>query len=126
MLIFLLSPVHADDAVTYLNKGVATPSEGYLFTPEAEKNARLGIIERDFYKALNDTKDKQLDLMKDNNKIYEERIANASKQNDVLASKLQESTSSNKIETALYFLGGAVITGAVSYGIYTSSVWMKK
>lgn len=121
ILFFACFNALASEPVAYREKGYSLSEGAFVFTPEAELKARLMVVEKDFYKQFSETQTKQIELYKENNRIYEERLNNFKAQNDNLSEKLVSASSSNKLENALYFIGGAVITGFMGYGIYKAA-----
>lgn len=121
-ILFLCLPIaNAADPVQYKEKGFTLTEDAYIMTPSTELEARIAVKEVGLYKVIVEDQSKQLDIYRANNLFYEERLNNFRNQNDELAQKLTTAASSNKLENALYFLGGAIITGAMGYGIYKAA-----
>jgi hypothetical protein len=113
--VMLSSAAMADAKI--LKKGDVTPFDGVLLDHDSERAARVGLQERDAYKALFESQVKVVDIYKQNEGLYEQRITNLRDQNDKLAKETQAAVTSSNWEKFLYFTAGVVVTGAIAIGL---------
>src|SRR5574343_1303427 len=106
----------AQNVVT-VKKGDVVPFDGVLFTKEKELQIRQDILEKE---AL----DKKVKLLEELGKVQEEeidlankRINNYRKQITEYADREVRTESREFWKSALYFTAGALITGAIGYGV---------
>lgn len=113
IVIFLIfsSLVYADDGVIYLDKDKPAPFSGFLFSPEKEQIARFALKELDYYKALNESREKVIVLYKTNETLYTERLEQYRKQNDTLSQDLFSARQTTSWEKFFYLATGVLITG---------------
>lgn len=104
-------------AETLLKKGAPCPNDGILFNMEEADKLRVGIIERDGYKSLNNSLEKSLDICQHNYGIEKEKVLVLDKRNDELATSNIKSREFSTIERILTFVAGM----AVMYGAYQIS-----
>lgn len=116
ILLITLNVAQAAQVVP-LKKGEVAPFAGVLFDPPAEQKMRLTAEQLDYYKALSESQSKINQKLVETNQIMDDRLQLYLKQNDVLASRLTESRDSAWWERAGMFVLGAVLTGAISYGV---------
>ena len=109
-------PAYAAD-VKYVKEGEPVPYTGYLFTPEKEKELRL----LDDKLSLSEQK---INLLKSTNELQTQLIDNGNKrieiyqkQVDYLGEKVVSTEDKSFWKSTLYFTLGAVLTGAVAYGL---------
>jgi hypothetical protein len=113
----LSTPSMAFADAKVLRKGDVAPFDGVLLDHDSERAARVGVQERDAYKALFESQNKVVDIYKQNEAIYEQRISNLNAQNDKLAKETQAAVTASGWEKFLYFAAGAVVTGAIAVGL---------
>lgn len=107
---------YAED-VTFLNQGDKAPYTGYLFTESKTKEVRIQLLERDSYKALNDSYEKTNVWLKQNIDLKDQQITIVSQRNDDLAKALREEKTANNWERIFYFAIGVLATSAAVYGV---------
>ena len=115
-LIILSQISIADEGVIYLPKETPAPYTGFLFTQEKTKEVRIGLIDRDTYKTLNESLNKTIEMCKDNASIQEKKVNILLTQNDKLSQDLYSARQTSTWENTLWFFGGVVLTGLIFYG----------
>ncbi len=121
VIMLLFSSVsQATDSVVYLPKDQKAPYDGYLFTPDMEKEVRLNTINLKYSEELNASLVKINAIHKDNLQILDQRVKLYQDQSDSLAKSLESSRSTSFFEKTLYFGLGAIITGGIAYGVTKS------
>lgn len=115
LLLIAASPVQAQ--VTYLEAGKPAPYSGYLFTVEKEQELRLldGKLELCVSKA--DLLMKSFDIQNGLIDIGNKRLVNHQEQIDSLNKQIIAYKGDDFWKSALYFLSGVVITGAISVAL---------
>lgn len=88
--------------VKTLQQGEIAPYKGFLYSPEADKAARIAISENDHYKVL--TKE-QIEALR----IAQNQINN---RNEMIATLNSEIDGNDKMKI-LYFIGGALAGGFI-------------
>lgn len=91
-----------DKPVSYLLKGTTTRCDGYLFSPEKEKEVREYAIKFEDMKKLSIKQDGLVQTLT-------ERVYNANVQNVNLRKILESEKSQNNLERIIYFTLGTVI-----------------
>lgn len=110
----------AEESV-HLNKGQEAPFDGFLITAEKVQEIRQIKIERDVNLKLNESYDKSLKLQEDMSAKKDNQINLLLDQNDKLAKSAYASQSVNDFTKILLFLGGAVVTGFIAYGVHQTT-----
>jgi hypothetical protein len=114
ILIFILLPNlvfgACDKPVSYLQENEKAPCTGYLLTPEKEYEVRTKVYQFD---KLNELVNKQDEIISVLNKRVENQIAYST----LLQNELQERKEKDFWRNSLYFLLGALVTGAVSVAV---------
>jgi len=110
-LLLIITPVNtfAEDVIK-LDKGTPAPYTGYLFSPETEQKARLSVKELSYYKELNIINEEALNL-------YSKRLTLTDTENLQLRDTIRKQEDVNFWKNTLYFVFGAVITGAIAIGV---------
>lgn len=101
----------ASPVVVYLPKTTPAPFDGYLFTPEKEKDLRLINDTNNYLKQINSI---QVDI----NKAQTDEIDVLNKRIEIADKKIASDHS--WILDAAYFVGGALVTGLIAQGLYRS------
>lgn len=96
-------------ALTPVRKGEAAPSDGYLLTKEEEQRH----YERN--EKQKQTLIKLEDLRVIDSQIIAKKDEQIQVQNDSYHKLREQHYKSNSLVNILYFIGGAVLTGAISY-----------
>lgn len=109
--------VYADDAI-YLNQNDKAPYSGYLLSEDKIKELRNNTIERDGFKAINDSLTKQLSLVQQDSSLKDQKVNLLLDQNDKLAKTAYADRELNTWERVAYFVGGVLITGFAIYGVH--------
>lgn len=91
-----------DKPVSYLQKGQVASCNGYLFSPEQEKEVRDITIKFNELKMLSAKQDEL-------NSVLNQRIFVISEQNYNLREELKKTESSQTLETIIYFSLGIVL-----------------
>lgn len=106
LVALIAAPAAACDVPTKINKGQASPCEGYVMSPRTEERIRTDLKYKDeLIKNLQTASDLQADL-----------IAINARQIDLYRSELEKSARLSTMEKVMYFGFGVLVTGAVAYG----------
>lgn len=108
---------YADDSV-YINQNDKAPFAGYLLPQAKVQEFQNAVIDRDTYKALNDSYQKSLDLEKNNNDLLNKKIGLLMDQNDKLYSNLKSEVGLQTWEKVAYFVGGILVVGLAISGVH--------
>jgi hypothetical protein len=108
---------YAEDAVL-LQKNDPAPYQGFLLPKEKVQELYNATIERDSYKAANDSFEKSLKLEQTNSDLKDQKINLLLEQDDKLAKALYNSQSLNNWEKAAFFIGGILVTGLAIKGLH--------
>lgn len=117
LLTFSVNSFGAD--VVHLNPNSLAPFEGYLFSPDKEKQLRLDESDLGYYKSLSDHQSNILKLQSDSVDKLNTMLSDKDKQIDNL-NKQVVSNDNSFLSKAFFFVVGAGITGLLGYGIYKS------
>ena len=101
---------YAEDSV-YLTKNQSAPFEGFLIPKEKVQELRNAELERNTYKAVNDSLKVSLDLEQKNSTLKDQKISLLLDQNDKLAKTAYQDHSLNNWEKVGIFAAGVVLTG---------------
>lgn len=101
--------------IKYVQKGQTVGYDGYLMTPETEKNFRLLSVDFDYYKALNTTLTNINNVQANELKIVDERIKNKDEQIGKLTDRL--ASQDNFFSKLGMFMLGAGITMGLAWGL---------
>jgi hypothetical protein len=112
-----ISSVFAEDQVTVLEKGQVSPFKGLLFPEEAAKQLQHRLVDLDYYKALSENKDKQVESYKQLVEIREQQATIWKSEAERASKDLVEERSKSRWQHALYFLGGATITTLLAFAV---------
>jgi hypothetical protein len=117
ILILLLSFRNAYGSdVTYIEKDVKAPYNGYLFSPEKTKEVRAGLLERDGLKTINESLESSMKSLMNINRNNQEKVDILLEKNDKLAKSLYEERQMSDFERLMWFGLGVVGTGLAIYG----------
>lgn len=116
-LILVSTTCFADPVVVSLDKGQVAPFDGYLFTPEKEKELRLLDSNVNYYKSLSDSLNTINKVQGDSLDKMQERITLRDTQIDNLTKRVNDSDT-GFFTKAGYFIFGAVVTGLIAQSIY--------
>lgn len=109
--ILIATPSFAcDKDVTYLEKGTATPCEGYLFSPNKEKEVRYQV---ESYKYVEQFANKQGEIIN----IMDERLTNLQEHNKMLSEELNRKDKAKFWQSTFYFTLGVLVTGAIAKNV---------
>lgn len=100
-----------------VSKGDPAPFKGYLFSEDKAKETYIKLTNCDLKDDLLTIKDKKVSLFQENEEIYKARIEEFRKQNNDLVQKNIDNQKNSDIMKAIYFLGGAVLTTAIVFGV---------
>jgi hypothetical protein len=106
-----------DKPVTFLPKGTTTQCDLYGFTPDKEREVRLGVVDLDYYKGLSASQTHQVGLYKEENKLLESQVNLWRDQSTRLSKELTESKSKSTLTLFLWFGLGVLTTTAITYGV---------
>lgn len=106
-----------DKPVTYLLEGSQAPCTGFLFTPEQEAKVRLADLDLSIQKEINAIQQQQLGILKEDNKLLSEQNNLWRNRAEDSTKRLIESESNKTWKMFLYFLAGAAVTTAITYGV---------
>jgi len=110
MIISLLLSYARADEFEFLKKGTPAPFDGYIVTPEKERNLRLT---NEQLKISEDT----LKLQNEKISIYEKRLQIRDTQIDALSNRVVEQKDESFFTKAGMFILGAVVTTGIVYGV---------
>lgn len=113
ILLITLNLCHA--GVTNVKKGQTVPHDGYLFTPEAEKENRTKLEKAKITKRENIT-------LKELQVVNEQRIDLYKNEASKASSRLSKARFKGNLKGTLGFVLGTVITGVISYGVYRAAL----
>lgn len=129
LLIFLLlvpSYSYAQDeckeAVVLLEKGKPSPCTGFLFSPEAEKNATKAYLEAQYYKELSELLHQKNESQAKQLSILDERLMLYVKSTTELAEEVVRKQDQDFWQKTLYFGLGIAVTGL---SVYAASQFQK-
>lgn len=105
----------AQDAV-FIEKDKTAPFSGILFTEPKAREIRLQLLERDAFIKINESLEKSLVAVSNNQKVMEERIQAYKTDNDSLSKELRSSQSFTSWEKLIWFGLGVVATSLAVYG----------
>ncbi len=112
----LLSSVCFADVVA-INQGQVAPFKGYLFSSDKELEARSAMLDNVILKDMTARQEKVIQLYKADEGIFDQRIENYIKQNDILAKENEQLRSMNNWERFGWFALGVVATGLSAWGM---------
>lgn len=110
LITFSSSAYSCEKDVTYLEKGTATPCEGYLFSPDKEKEVRYKV---ESYKYVNEFANKQGEIIV----IMDQRLTNLQEHNKVLSEELNRKNKAKFWQSTFYFTLGVLVTGAIARNV---------
>lgn len=119
LLLLFTTTVQAEYVVKYIPKGTVTDFDGFLITPDTEKQFRLTDQELIFADSLILSYKTIIKSYDDNNTIMETRINNLQKQNETLIE--QQSKLDGTFSKVAMFLLGAATTVLISYGVHQAT-----
>ena len=106
----------------YLTEGEKAQFSGMLIPTETVQELRKSVMELQNQQLVSSSLQKSVDLYKANEELYDVKVTTLSKRNDYLAASLYSAKSTSMWVNAAFFGLGALLTGTLSYGIYTSAV----
>lgn len=115
LLLILATPVQAQ--VVYLEEGKSAPYSGYLFTIVKEQELRLLDQKLELCVSKADLLMRSYDLQNGLIDIGNKRLINYQEQIDSLNKQIAANKGDEFWKSALYFLSGVLITGAISVGL---------
>lgn len=115
-LLLFSFPFNSLADVKFLDKNEPAPFAGYLFSPDKEKEARIGLVEKDYYKQLTESQNRVIILNNDNEKIYTERLNLYRNQNAELQKELANQRSTSELQRWIYFGAGIFLSGFAVWG----------
>lgn len=121
ILISLLSFNCMAQNVATVKKGEPVPFDGVLFSKDKELEIRKEVLEKDFLEKkvnlleeLGRTQEKELEIANKRTILYRE-------QSKEFADREVTSENTSFLKGILYFTAGALLTGALSYGVIQSN-----
>lgn len=115
-LLLTITPLYASDdnaGAVLLEKGQPAPFSGFLITREKANTFRLTTLELDFA-------NKNIEVLTYQNKLYSEQLSKSNELITNLNKTIVENKSTSKWEIIGAFVLGAVITGFIGYGVYST------
>jgi predicted DNA-binding ArsR family transcriptional regulator len=106
LLVFLISNIsyaNCKNSVTFLEKGQEAPCDGFLFTPEKEKDVRYLDLSVNYYKTLTSKQNEVIEIM-------DKRITNLQEHNNLLSDELNKKEKAVFLQSTLYFVLGIAVT----------------
>ena len=101
--------------VVFLEAGVKTPFQGYLFPPDETILMKKELMELDELRALADSYQKSIDDYKKNEDLFNFKVNTLLDQNDKLSNAMYKQEDRNKYENWFWFGMGIVATGLSVY-----------
>jgi hypothetical protein len=115
--LILLISYTATAQVKFHTKGQPAEYDGFLFTPEKEQEVRYKLMDLDYYKSLDSSRIREIDLYKQENKLLEEKLVLYKSTNEELFKRSMDVTNSTFWTGFWYFLLGAGVTTLITYGV---------
>lgn len=116
LAILCLNFALAEDVIK-LNKGDSAPFQGLLFPEDKAKETYNKLTDCNLQLQLLDIQDKKVALFVENENIYKSRIEYLRTDNEKLMQKNADLQQSSDIMKAVFFLGGALLTTAIVFGV---------
>jgi len=117
LLMFTITSVWANPQIVGIKKGEVAQFDGFIINYEMEKNFRLINEENINLKKINITlKDLQV-TQEQTIEILNKRLVSSQDLNDKFLDRIHQQESQSFWEKSIFFLGGAVITGALAVGV---------
>lgn len=110
MLICLLLTYVRADEVKFIKKDEPAPYEGYLFSPEKEKEVRYTTKRLETVENLNQLQEEKVFL-------YEKRLEIRDKQLDALSNRVVDEKNDSFLSKAGMFILGALVTTGIVFGV---------
>lgn len=120
LILFLSTSLAFGQDVKVLSKGTPAPFDGVLFSKEMEKSIRQIDLDNAYLKQQNASLNRLNDLSNQENDILSKRYENMALKANQLAEQQVKAENASFWKNALYFVGGALITGVISYGVVKS------
>lgn len=117
MTAVISNQAYAEDPVL-LQKNDPAPYAGFLLSRETLQPLYNAVLERDNYKAVNESLKTSLTLEQSNNTRKDNQIDILLQQNDKLAKATYDSQSMNNWVKVGYFIGGILVTGLAIKGLH--------
>lgn len=119
-LLLMTNIAFAAPQIDVIRKGDPAPYDGLIMNAEQEQQFRL--TEKKYNNAVEqiDSLTKLHKHYQENNQILMQRVENYQEHHQKLAKQVVDMKDSNFLENTLYFLGGAVLTGFIAYGVVNS------
>lgn len=111
----IISANGENNEVVFIQKDTEAPFTGYLFTPNNASKIKAELIQLDYYKQLELSYEKSIDLYKKNEDIYNFKVNTLLEQNDKLADALYKSKDRDTWENRFWFVAGIFVTGSAVY-----------
>lgn len=103
------------EAVVLLKKGEPAPCTGFLFSPDAEKNASKAFDDAKYYKELSELLHNKNDLYLKQINILDERLMLYMKSTNELAEEVTRKRNEDFWQKTIYFGLGVAVTGLSIY-----------
>lgn len=117
VLIFtLISNIAFGEEMIKLEKDQKAPFPGYLSSESTMEKIKEDLIEGEAARSREPSYKKSIELYKENETYYQNKVNILSVQNDKLAVRLYESTSISTLEKIGWFSLGVIATGIAVYG----------
>ncbi len=107
----------ACDPVARIEKGEPSPCTGYVFSVEKEKEVRLRINDLDYYKSVAESKDREVNLFKEENQLLTEKSTLWKNETETQAKALASERSYSFWKSAAFFTLGALLTTGITYAV---------
>lgn len=114
--IMLLISYSVTAQVKYIEKDTPAPYTGYLFSPDKELEAKNAMLDVEYYKALDASNKRLSGLYESEIKDINDELGNYKTANQELFKRNMEQ-SSKFVGPFLYFLIGAGVATAITYGV---------
>lgn len=113
----IVNTAMACDPVKQIDKGEPSPCNGYVFSVEKEKEVRLKILDLDYYKAVSDSKTREVELFKEENQLLMDKSKLWKVEAENQAKALASERNSSFWKAAAFFALGAVVTTGITYAV---------
>lgn len=102
--------------IQIIEKGTTANCTGFLFSPEAARQADEAADDRDFYKNLSDKLIERQKLSDERTEVLDKRLQLYIEQSEILSQQLVERENRSEWQKVLYFSLGVVVTGLAVSG----------
>jgi len=107
--------------VKFIEKDKPAPYSGFLFSPTAELENRLKLMDLEYFKNLTNNQNKLIDLKNKETELLAEQVKLWKDQSESLSKELTRKENYSFWKNLLYFGLGAAITTTIVFGVNKAS-----